>query len=183
MTATVTVEELTEGRLPRVCARTGDPTDELAPVWFATTPAWSWAPLGGLLVLVVVTRSLAPLVLWWVLLPAVALPLATSRGVTGAVPLDGAVRARIAQLRRRRLRLVISALLLTWVAVAAWLLGARGGALAVAAVVLGLYAAAVWAAVAGRLASVGGVPHRDGTVTLTRVHPRFVAAVEARHRS
>ncbi len=174
----LTAEEL-RGDLPMVCARTGNVAQAMTPVWFTRSPWWAWAPLGVLMVTATATTSWAPLASWWAF-GAVLLPILVSRGVTGQLPLDAATRDRLAALRRRRFTVVMSALLLTWVAVGLYLIGSRVAGIIVLAVVIGLYALTVGMAVAGRMLLVRGRPADDGGVVLTGAHPDFVAAVELR---
>lgn len=175
---TLTAEELA-GDLPLVCARTGRPAESLAPVWFARSPAWAWAPLAALAVWAAVRTDWGPLASWWTA-GALLLPLVTSRGVTGRVPLDTTTRQRIAHLRTRRLGVIVAALLLTWVAITLRLIGSSAAGFVVLAMVVGLYVAAVGMFLAGRLLTVRGWPEPDGGATLRDVHPDFAAAVARR---
>lgn len=176
----LTPEELA-GDVPLVCVRSGNPADALVAVWFARTPRWAWAPLAALAGWAAVTADWTPLASWWSA-GALALPLLTSRAVTGALPLDLPTRRRIAALRSRRARVVLLALLLTWVSVGLWLLGSRVGGLLVLALVLGLYAVAVAMAVTGQRLGVRGSPAADGGAVLLDVHPAFADALDL-HRT
>lgn len=176
----LTPEELA-GDVPMVCVRSGNPADDLVPVWFARAPRWAWGPLAALAAWAAITTDWAPLASWWAA-AAIALPLLTSRAVTGTLPLDLATRQRIAALRSRRARVVLLALLLTWVSVGLWLLGSRAGGLLVLALVLGLYAVAVAMAITGRRLGVRGTPAGDGGALLIDVHPGFADALDL-HRT
>ena len=167
------------GDLPPVCARTGTPDGVPTPVWYASTPWWSAIPLAGLVVVVTASGFWTTGRFWW-LLGGLAAPVLLSRAVTGQVPFSPELRRRMAELRRRRMRTVLSALLLTWVAVSLWLLESRVAAILVLGLVLVLYGLAVGMAVAVRMVGVGGRPEADGGATLTRVAPAFVEAVELR---
>ena len=175
---TLTPEEL-EGDLPMVCVRTGNPAEALTPAWFTRSPWWAWAPLALVVAVAVTTASWGPLASWWGA-GAVLLPVLVSRGVTGRLPLDHTTRARLDALRGRRFRVLMSALLLTWVAVALQLLGSRVAGVLVVAVVLGLYLLVAGMFLAGRMIGVRGRPADDGGVVLADVHPDFVVAVELR---
>ncbi|WP_370325731.1 hypothetical protein [Euzebya sp.] len=173
-------EEL-DGDLPMVCAVTGRPAEALTPVWFAQTTWWAWAPLAGLAAWGLLSGRWAPLVSLWGV-GALLVPVLTSRGVTGRLPLDHTTRARLANLRTRRSTVVIAALLLTWVAVGLWLVRARFAGFVLLVVVLAMYATAVAMAVWGRTLTVRGRPLPDGGVALRAVHPDFADAVEL-HRT
>lgn len=169
-------EEL-DGDLPLVCARTGGPAEALTPVWFTRSPWWAWVPLAVLGLAALVSGSWDPLATWLVI-GALVVPLVLSRGVTGRLPLGRDVRRRMGQLRDRRVRTLLTALLATWLAVGLWLLGARAAGLIVLAAVLGLYGTAIAMAFYGRSLGVRGRPLPDGSVALVGVHPDFVDAVE-----
>ncbi|CAN5495036.1 hypothetical protein BH23ACT9_BH23ACT9_04460 [soil metagenome] len=175
---TLTPEELA-GDLPLVCVRTGRTAEALTPVWFARSPWWTWAPLLGLCAWAALRADWAPLATWWAA-GALLLPLLVSRGVTGRLPLDASTRQRLTALRTRRFRVIVSALLLTWVAVSLYLIGSQGAGVVVLAVVMSLYALAVGMVLAGRMISVRGVPQQDGGVTIREAHEAFVAALELR---
>ena len=174
----IDAEELA-GDLPLVCARTGRHDALATPVWFARSPSWAWLPLALLLLAAMATTSWAPLASWW-MVGAVVLPILTSRGVTGRVPLSPTVHDRIIALRRRRLGVILAALLLTWVAVGLWLIGSRAGGMLVMALVVGLYLMVVGMFWTGRHIGVRGWPEDDGGATLRDVHPAFVDAVQLR---
>ncbi|MDP9185128.1 MAG: hypothetical protein M3O29_05620, partial [Actinomycetota bacterium] len=40
--AAATVEDLVDGHLPPVCAKTGGPADGFATIVFTSTPGWTW---------------------------------------------------------------------------------------------------------------------------------------------
>jgi hypothetical protein len=40
--AAATVEDLKEGRLPPICAKTGEAADGSVPIEFSSTPGWTW---------------------------------------------------------------------------------------------------------------------------------------------
>lgn len=176
----ITAEELA-GDLPPVCARTGEAGAAPTPVFFLRSPWWAWTPLAVVLGAAVVGTSWAPLASWW-LLVALAVIAVASRGATGQVPLSASQRGRIANLRRRRRASTMAGLLLTWVAVALWLLGSRAGGILVLAAVLACYAASIAMSALARALGVGGRPTAEGGAVLTRVHPDFATAV-ALHRT
>lgn len=175
---TLSPEELA-GDLPMVCVRTGRPADALAPVWFTRSPWWAWVPLAALCTAATVQSSWTPLATWWAA-GALLLPVILSRGVTGQVPLDRGTRQRMAHVRARRFRVVMTALLLTWVAVGLWLLGSRAAGIVVLVAVVTLYLTAIAMALYGRSLTVRGRPQSDGSVILRRVHPAFVDALALR---
>jgi hypothetical protein len=175
---TLTPDELA-GDLPMVCVLTGRPAEATSGVWFARSSWWAWVPLGLVLGLAIGRASWAPLASWWAA-GAVLLPILVSRGVAGRVPLDRSAQVRLARLRRRRSRTALTALGLTWVAVALHLLGARAAGVVVLAGVLALYLTAIGTVVAGRMLTVRGRPTVEGGVRLTNAHPAFVDAVELR---
>ncbi|MGI9018008.1 MAG: hypothetical protein ACR2HR_13045 [Euzebya sp.] len=177
-TLNLSAEELA-GDLPMVCAHTGHPAQSLTPVWFARSPTWAWLPLGALALWAVITTDWAPLASWWTF-GALLVPLMFSRGVTGRIPLDQTTRRRIAGIRRRRFRLTMTALLLTWVAVLLRLTGSYAASILVFGAVVAMYLMVVTMVVYGRTLAVRGWPQEDGGVTLRDAHPAFVAAVELR---
>ena len=170
----LSAEELA-GDLPPVCARTGQPA-ELAGVWFARSAGWTWIPLGLVVAVAVGRTDPSVLTSFWAV-GAVALPLIFSRGTTGRIPLHQSIRARQANLRSRRLRTVLLALLLTWVAVALWLIDSRLAGVIVLGAVLVLYAGAVAMVILGRRLGVRGRPTVQGGARLRNAHPDFVDAV------
>lgn len=172
---TLSPEELA-GDIPMVCVQTGEPAAALTPVWFTRSPWWAWLPAAGL-VLAATTRSdLTPLSTWWAF-GALLLPVVLSRGLTGQVPLGRRARRRIANLRARRFRVVMTALLLTWIAVGLWLIGSRAGGIVVLTAVVALYLVAIAMAFYARSLTVRGRPQDDGSVVLHQVHPDFADAV------
>ena len=175
---TLTPEELA-GDLPPVCVRTGETTTEVQHVRFTRAPWWSGLPLLGLAVWTVSAGSFAPLASFWVIV-ALLLPVLTSRGTSGRLPLSLPLRGRLAALRRRRMVFVLGALLLTWVSVSLLLIGSRAAGLLVLAAVLALYLSAVGSYLVSRSLGVRGWPERDGGATVRHAHPAFVDAVELR---
>lgn len=165
------------GELPAVCVRTGDGAAVISPVRLARAPWWSAAPLALLLMAAAATGSSRLLASWW-MAGALLLPLFTSRGMVARLPLSEEVRTQLRNLRRRRFRLMMGALLLTWVAVSLFLFVSRPAGVVVLAAVIAMYLLAVGTYVASRMVGVGGRPEDDGGATLRNAHPRFIAAVE-----
>ncbi|MEE8599746.1 hypothetical protein [Euzebya tangerina] len=174
----LTATEL-EGDLPLVCARTGEQTDGMVGVWFARSARWTWIPLAAVIALAIGRGDGRLLTSYWAV-GGVVLPLVFSRGVRGRLPLDATLRQRQASLRSRRLRTILTALLLTWVAVGLWLLDSRAAGVVVLGAVLALYAAALGMAWVSRRLGARGRPTPEGGVRLINAHPGFVEAVELR---
>jgi hypothetical protein len=55
--AAATVEDLKEGRLPPVCAKTGEAADDYVPIEFNSTPGWTWILLLFGIILFLIARA------------------------------------------------------------------------------------------------------------------------------
>jgi hypothetical protein len=149
----VPVAAFRERRLPPVCARTGTPADTMVAVRASWTPPWTWWLLAGGVLPFLLARWL------------------TRRQEPGWVPMSAPFASRIERVRQLGggyLVAGITSLLVGWFAGSPCLV--RLGVAAVALAVLAALLEPAW--------SVGARLDRSGrSVTLTRVHPRFAAAV------
>lgn len=173
---TLTAEEL-GGDVPLVCVRTGRPATRLVGVWFARSALWTWIPLGLVIAAAVGTGRSGILTSYWGV-GSIAVPVIFSRGTTGALPLSPDLKARLSHLRGRRLRVLLSALLLTWVAVGLWLVGSHVAGVVVLVGVITLYLGAIAMVVYGRRMGVRGRPTGEGGALVHNAHPDFIDALE-----
>jgi hypothetical protein len=155
--ATVRVEDLEEGYLPAVCAKTGVPCDGLVKDTLRVVPRW----VSALAILLIVPYYLAR-------------PY-TSRKIEAKLPIAPERLDRI----RRMVKLAWVALALAAAGFMAALFGS--GAVGGAALLAGLVAYVVIIYSGDRM-WVGARPTKqDGVVVLTRVHPAFAAALAAQY--
>lgn len=153
----VATDDLVEGTLPNLCARTGRPTESYAATKYARSP--SWAPVA----------SVAGVV------PFLLVGVAASGSIDAQVPLHPAVERRLRRLVlvRNVAALVGIAALILWLVLDSTPLLWLG--------VVGLVVAVVWTAI-GMGASVGGQIDETGDwVELRNVHRTFVAATDERY--
>lgn len=152
----VASDDLVDGTLPPVCARTGVPTEHRVSMPFAAAPAWAQALL----------RAGVPVVL--------LSPVSTDR-VEGLVPLRRAEEKRLLRLLAVRNTAIAAAAvaLALWAALDLLLLGVL--ALLAAVVVV------VWTAVGVRTSVAGQLDGTGDWVELDGVHPRFVRQADARY--
>lgn len=148
----ISLEDLQTGDLPDVCVVTGEDADGLVDFTFRFLPAWTW------------------LLLLFGVFPFLIATMFATQAILGEVP----VRAEILERYHRRRR--------------AGLIAASAGIVMLATA---LIAWQEWLAATGTLALfvgivasrgfIGGRPDKAGVwVNVSRVHPKFVQALEAR---
>lgn len=153
----VATDDLVEGSLPGLCARTGRPTKTYVSTKYARSP--SWAPVA----------SVAGVV------PFLLVGLVASGSIDAQVPLHPAVQRRLRRLVQVRnvAALVAVAALILWIA--------SDSPLLLWLALVGVVVAVVWTAI-GIGASVGGQIDQTGDwVELRNVHRTFVAATDERY--
>jgi hypothetical protein len=139
--------------LPMVCAKTGAVADRMVCVQATTTASWTWWLLLG-----------GPL-------PLQAARWLVRRRITGWIPMAARPAARL-----RRIRCV--SLLGLAVGILAVLVGMLTGWPGLARLAVAGWALAIAAAMAEPISSIGArLDPSTGEVLLTRVHPKFGAAV------
>lgn len=155
--ATARVEDLEDGNLPAVCAKTGVPCESLVKDTLRVVPRW----VSALAILLIVPYYLAR-------------PY-TARRIEAKLPIAPARLDRI----RRMVKLAWAALALAAAGFMAALFGA--GAVGGAALLVGLVAYVVIIYSGDRM-WVGARPTKDdGVVVLTRVDPAFADALAAQY--
>ena len=152
----VSREDLDAGDLPAVCVVTGEDADGRVSVRFDSLPDWTW------------------ILLLFGVFPFLIATMFATEVVRGEVPVRREIVDRYHQ--RKRLSLILAAVGIAMLALAVGLSQGWVAWTGVAALVVGMGA--------GIVASTGfvdGQPDRTGMwVRLSRVHPTFVEALEAR---
>lgn len=149
----VPVATLQAAALPMVCAKTGALADRMVCIQATTTASWTWWLLPG-----------GPL-------PLQAAQWLVRRQITGWIPMAARPAARL-----RRIRCV--SLLGLALGVLAVLVGMLAGWPGLARLAVAGWAVAIAAAIAEPIWSIGArLDPSTGEVLLTRVHPKFEAAV------